>query len=133
MGLIYCNCGNPVENRDTGLCASCAKELRKSERLASRPVKAKKPIKPRSATRAKQEAEYLKESRAWLEGKECARCGRKYNLSVHHMAGRTGAMLLNKTFWLPLCVDPVESCHQWVTEHPAEALKLGFSVSRLAK
>lgn len=45
------------------------------------------------------------------------------------MAGRDGGRLLNKTWWLALCRD----CHLWVTEHPAEAVEQGYSLSRVAK
>lgn len=45
---MYCNCGNIVENKDTGLCASCSAAIRKAERYATMPHRVLKRIKPMS-------------------------------------------------------------------------------------
>jgi len=39
---MYCHCGNIVENKDTGECASCGNARRKADRMK---VKEKKPIR----------------------------------------------------------------------------------------
>lgn len=130
---MSCTCSTdlkPVERN--GHTATCNHLQRKAARQPKTPARRK--INHRSATRAKEEAEYQKERKVWLIGKECAKCGRKHDpprfeLSVQHLAGRSGKMLLKKEFWLPLCVDP---CHIWANEHPAEAIKLGFAMKRLA-
>jgi hypothetical protein len=74
----------------------------------------------------------LKRSREWLEGKTCALHDREglfhFAEEVHHAKGRIGALLLDERFWVPLC----SAGHQWVTEHPIEAQRLGLSVSRLS-
>jgi hypothetical protein len=87
----------------------------------------RKPLPARSPKRASDEARYLKARKAWLEGKCCARCGTTENLTVQHMRGRVGPLLLDQRFWLPLCWDP---CHSWATEHPREAIAQGWSMPR---
>ena len=48
---------------------------------------------------------------------------------VHHMAGRTGDLYLDKDNWLPVC----RACHQYIELHPKEAKENGWSRSRLDK
>lgn len=48
------------------------------------------------------------------------------NLTIHHTKGR-GRYYLDSTTWIPLCI----SCHSYVELHPAEALELGLSQTRL--
>lgn len=45
---------------------------------------------------------------------------------VHHKEGRTGENYLDETKWLAAC----HSCHVWITDHPEEAIELGFSLKR---
>lgn len=48
---------------------------------------------------------------------------------VHHPAGRIGTNYLDVTKWKGAC----RSCHQYVHDHPKEAIDKGWSESRLAK
>lgn len=52
-------------------------------------------------------------------------CGRPAT-DVHHRKGRLGPRLLQVEHWTALC----RPCHRWVTEHPAEAVRLGVSELR---
>ncbi len=46
---------------------------------------------------------------------------------IHHMRGRTGERLLDKSDFLAVC----RSCHTYIEEHPAWAKAKGYSRSRL--
>lgn len=46
---------------------------------------------------------------------------------VHHKRGRVGGDLLDIDHWAGLC----HAHHVWVTEHPAEAIRLGISERRV--
>jgi hypothetical protein len=45
---------------------------------------------------------------------------------VHHKKGR-GSYYLDQNTWIGLC----RACHQWITDHNSDAIKMGLSVSRL--
>ena len=45
---------------------------------------------------------------------------------IHHQQGR-GANLSNVSTFLAVC----RTCHRWIEDNPAEAVKMGFSKSRL--
>lgn len=45
----------------------------------------------------KQRIEFLKRNPA------CAVCGASKRLSVHHIRGRAGSLMLDERFWIPLC------------------------------
>lgn len=47
----------------------------------------------------------------------------------HHMKGKIGELLFDEKYWLPCC----RSCHDYIGQHPLDALKRGLSLSRLAK
>lgn len=85
-------------------------------------------IAARSKKRAQQETSYRKLRLAFLDGAVCAVCRRTDRLTVHHKRGRIGELLCAVEHWLALCVP----CHQWVTEHPVEAIERGLSESRFA-
>lgn len=53
------------------------------------------------------------------------RCAGMAN-EVHHAKGRVGRLLNDTEWWVALC----SACHRWVTEHPAEAKRVGLSASR---
>ncbi len=60
----------------------------------------------------------------------CLRCGRSSHwlgLQVHHRQGRRGPHANDPANLVTLCGE----CHQWVTEHPAEAYETGWQVRRL--
>lgn len=84
-----------------------------------------------SKKRAAQMRQYSLLRKEFLAANPRCQCPRPCPLpaeEVHHMRGRVGADLLDTGHWLALC----HGCHQWVTEHPAEALAIGASESRLA-
>jgi hypothetical protein len=108
----------------------------KLERLARKAEdkKASPPrrIKARTPQRAKDEAIYRKEVKAWLalpENQMCHACkplaespaGAEYLGSgafhvqpatqCHHKFGRRGRLLLHKPFWIPVC----SFCHHFIT------------------
>lgn len=130
----YCSCGRPMENRDTGLCASCGALERKRQRNAMMAFAKPDPkrINPRSEGRAKEESEYLRKAKAWLRGKGCALkehatpCNGR--LTVHHEKGRIGDLLLDENYWLPVCLDH----HRYIELHPTEAYANGWSLLRTA-
>jgi hypothetical protein len=65
--------------------------------------------------------------KAWLENHQtCERCYHRAT-EVHHKAGRDGWRLLAIELWAALCHD----CHQYITEHPKQALAQGWSLSRV--
>lgn len=89
-------------------------------------------IKPRSVKRAKQEREYANESKIFLEDKECALAHLSFMpcygpLTTHHKKGRIGILLLDKRYWLPVCLGH----HQYLELNPLWAKEKGYSLSRL--
>lgn len=85
-------------------------------------------MRRRTPKRVAQERVYLKRSREWLEGRSCARCGTTRGLTVQHLRGRRGALLLDERYWLPLCWEP---CHRMATENPTWALENGLAQRRV--
>ena len=63
LNAMYCSCGNPVENRDTGKCGSCSHAERKAARVKE---KNPTPIKRVSDKRKKENAEYSKLRKQYL-------------------------------------------------------------------
>lgn len=119
--------GNPIENHDTGECASCGAARRKEERRASQ-VKVVKPIRKVAPKRAAQMREYYKLEKQYLECHPCCEvveCHRKSN-QVHHMAGRQNEDLLNVDLFFACCSD----CHEKITRDSAWAIKMGYSILR---
>jgi hypothetical protein len=53
-------------------------------------------------------------------------CGNA-SAELHHKKGRVGRLLTDPDHFAALC----SGCHRYVTEHPAEAIALGISESRL--
>jgi len=129
---MYCECGRISENKDTGLCGSCSRAVRKAETDALK-VKKKYAI-PNTSPKMKEDLKtYTILRKVFLESKP--NCEAKINNiclgpadQIHHKIGR-GENLLNVKTWLAVCFD----CHQWITLHPEEAIKLGLSESRLSK
>lgn len=86
-------------------------------------------MRPVSKKRAVLQRLYTRKREAFLdEHPHCARCGER-SLQVHHMAGRIGALLLDDSKWLAVC----GWCHQWLTEHPAQAIADGHSLPRVGQ
>ena len=57
----------------------------------------------------------------------------KKAVEIHHMAGRLGKNLTDISRFKAACcsMKNTVSCHRWVTEHSAQAIEIGLSVSRL--
>jgi hypothetical protein len=125
----YCQfCGGvPVENQDTGECASCGASRRKAERQASK-VKVVAPVKKVSAKRASQTKEYLKLRREYMETHPCCEVVECHARSkeLHHMGGRENELLLNTDLFLAVCVEH----HHKITTDSKWALENGYSVLR---
>lgn len=123
-------CSSPVENQETGLCASHAHAQRKAERQASK-VKIVTPIKKITTKRAAQNQEYLKLRKEYLEAYPACEVEDCHNKSteVHHMRSREGESLLNTNEFLAVC----HGCHHKITTDSAWAVANGYSYSRTGK
>lgn len=114
-----------IENPDTRLCATCARDKRKAENTK---VKEKKPINKVSPKRAVENQQYAKLRRDYLEAYpvcEVVECHRKSN-QIHHMAGRSNELLTNVDLFLATC----DVCHQRIHAEPIWAEKNGYIVKR---
>lgn len=118
----YCQipgCEKPVEGR-TGMCASHNKAARKQVST---------PIKKVGEKLMKNLSRYHERVRVFLINKRCAVHPHLKATEVHHMAGRTGDMLMNEKYWLPVSAPG----HVKIEMNPHWAKMMGFSVSRLTK
>jgi len=87
-------------------------------------------IAPMSKNRAEQLKDYRKKRDEFLKGKTCEFPGCTSNLvELHHVKGRVGSLLTDVRYFKALC----RRHHRFAEENPLEALKMGVSVSRLAK
>lgn len=85
------------------------------------------PIKRKSAKTAARDRRYSKERVPFLEARPlCEICGVARSTEVHHKAGRGVTVFFDQTLWMAMCHD----CHEWTTNHPAEAIEQGYSVRR---
>ena len=123
---IQCDC-RPIENRDTGLCATCGFENRRLERQANK-VKIVKPVKKITEKRAKQNREYLEMREHFLE--QYPVCGvagcQNKSTEIHHRAGRANDLLTNPENFLQICSEH----HIYYTEHSKEAIENQISKLR---
>jgi len=88
-------------------------------------------IRPRSTKLADRMAIYRPLRDAYLaEHQWCTYPGcRARSVDVHHRRGRVGDLLFDRCHWSALC----RTHHDWVGEHPTEALELGLSERRLGR
>jgi hypothetical protein len=126
----------PIEGRECNhpTCgATCRrpKNVKKTYTLKRTPLK-KKPyrIAKMSEKRAEEMVLYKDMRVAFMkENKVCAAgldgCTKKAT-DVHHMAGRTNAMLLDQTKWLAVC----RNCHRQITDNSEMAIAKSLSISR---
>ena len=110
FNCIIEGCDNPIENRDTKLCASHSAERRKAER-DSKKVKVVKQVKKVSNKRKDELKEYVKLRKSFLlHNTDCELklegCTVKAS-EIHHAAGRTGKNFLDTNTWRAAC----SSCH----------------------
>lgn len=138
--MVTCkSCGSlKVENRELGLCASCAAALRKAERRKS---VVKTPIKKVSDKKRNEIDQYVPMKDAFLLRKWCAVHGKPcVPVDVHHQKGKVGyaddiarekgiPLLIDIRFWTPVC----RAAHNELTEHSAKAIQDGHSVLRTQK
>lgn len=88
-----------------------------------------KPIKKVSVKHQKALREYSKEKAVFLETIEHCQfpdC-EVTTVELHHMAGRIGSLLSDKSNFKALC----HTHHQWAELNPNEAKELGLSLDRL--
>lgn len=129
LGSYLCvNCETrPIENRDTGICATCSAMARKAAKQALAEPKKRKAIPKRSKKREAQEKVYNDLVRIWKVGKKCGVRGCVSDCDdVHHQLGREGDLLLNTKYWFPIC----RTHHVYYTEHSAFAIANGYSLPR---
>lgn len=91
--------------------------------------KPKKPIAKKSAKRSKDEREYYKKRKEFLENKmvcEVKGC-RSRSTDVHHKAGRTGSDYLDESKWLAVC----RAHHSYIEEHTEWSKENHYSICRL--
>lgn len=84
----------------------------------------KSSINKKSEKQSKADRVYSRERKDFLlkpENKFCKKrgCNNRANEVHHKLHVRTGAALLDKKWWLPLCTN----CHRWVHENPQKAIK----------
>lgn len=123
---IQCDC-RPIENKDTGLCATCGFENRRLERKL-KTTKVVVPIKKITEKRAKQNREYLEIREQFLEQYPVCQvkdCQNKAT-EIHHIQGRANDLLTNPENFLAIC----STHHTHFTTNSAEAIKEGYSKLR---
>ena len=91
------------------------------------------PIRPASRKTAERDRLYRQLRSVFIgAGDRCVAGGRLpvvcdgLATDVHHTMGRSARYMLNVATWARLC----RPCHLWVTDHPAEARRLGLSRHR---
>ena len=100
--------------------------------------KRKKPMRNRTPKRAKEERAYNKRVKEWkLENLWCLAChpiwvystgmqgrygGAQPTVDNHHRAGKEGKLLLDESWWLPVC----RKCHEWIGAHANIARELNL-------
>lgn len=131
MGWTCVNdgCFNPVENQDTGLCASCSAAIRKSERQSKKFQVVKQPNKV-SEKRMKQLNEYTEVREMFLNMEPNHFCQvdgcRNQATEIHHAKGKEGVLLLDTVYFLAVC----RTCHERITRDSNWAILNGYSEKR---
>lgn len=99
---------------------------------ATKPTVKQKPIRPRSLKRSKEEAEYSKKRKVYLDNHPMCKahipnvCTGQAT-EVHHKRGRIGADLTDETLFLGVC----HACHEYIENNRAFAIEQGFSIKRI--
>jgi len=102
-----------------------------------RPKKKRGFLKPKSKKQSADDRKYSKDSKKWIEDKECGLYGCEWDMEVHHMKGRIGyadkwafdrdiKLIHDQRFWLPVC----RYHHTWIETHPKEAMEKGYTLTR---
>jgi len=135
---MYChNCEtNPIENKETGLCASCAHAIRKAER--QKPPKAQKLIAKVSGKQAKKVIDYSARKARFIKGKRCKVYPELQAEDIHHMMGKVGyadewarendvTLLIDERYWLPVS----RKAHRMITDDSRWASANGYTFLRV--
>jgi len=97
----------------------------------TKPEKKKpEPIAKRSKKRAKEERDYEKVKKAYLEVFpicEVHNCGQS-SFDIHHKKGRIGKLLIDINHFMAVC----RKCHDYIELHPEWAKIQGYSENRLS-
>lgn len=127
--IKYCWCGSICEGA-TDQCATHNAEDRRNTRMQLK-QKVVRQVTKVTLKRAKQNVEYLKLRKEFLEANPCCGIEGCYlkSVDVHHKEGRENDKLTDVTKWLPIC----RKHHSEITENSREAIEKGISVSRTAK
>jgi hypothetical protein len=99
----------------------------KAKKLAYKPT----PIPKRSSKRLKEEEQYSKDRKEFLERPEnmfCAVFPWKRATQVHHKMGRIGPLLLDQRFWIAVS----DEGHKKIEAYPVWAKENNFSLDRLS-
>ena len=89
------------------------------------PLRARTPMRQVSERTAKRNRRYKSERLPFLDARPlCEICGVNRSTEVHHKAGRGVVVFFDQSQWLAVCHD----CHVFVTHHPDEARRNGWSV-----
>jgi Mn-dependent DtxR family transcriptional regulator len=113
----------------------------KPKKLTNKP-KAKR-IKHISS-KMKDRLEKYKLAKATYNVANCEVCGNTENLSIHHIAGRSGKLLYDHANFLQVCMagstylnekypesNQTEGCHPWIERNLKLARELGYSKSKI--
>lgn len=87
-----------------------------------------KPIAKRSKKRAKEETEYSKVRRVYLEHFpvcEVWNCGEK-STEIHHLQGKVGSLLIDVNNFLAVC----RKCHDYIHDNHAWSIEQGYKIER---
>jgi len=94
-----------------------------------KPLQARKPLNPKSKRMQTIDLAYNKLRKKFMEQKPICEaalhCCNGSSTDVHHKKGR-GEYHLKVSTWLSVC----RLCHNYIEEHPKEALELGLSERR---
>jgi len=133
-------CDRPIENHDTGLCATHGAILRKQQRNKLKEKKKRIPIAKVSFKMKKELAIYTAIKGPWIKNKRCAVYPHYKATDIHHMMGKVGfadkwarenniPLLIDKRFWLPVS----RIAHNKITDDTQWAIKNGYSLPRAEK
>lgn len=128
--------GNPIENKETGECATCGSSRRKAERMKVK--EENKPIKNISKKKRDALSIYVPKKTKWLKGKKCAVYPNLDATDVHHMMGKVGygdewarendiPLLIDERYWLPVSRE----AHTKITEDSQWAWENQYSFKRV--
>lgn len=112
-------------------CKACWSAQSKQSN-SNKPTK-RKPISPRSPKRIKQDVEYSKLRKDFLEKNPLCQAHlpdlcQGVATEIHHRAGKIGSLYCDVTNFLAIC----RPCHNYITQFSKEAIERGLSKKRNA-